>query len=216
MEQRIRNTLVLMKRSFALRKRIIEAWLWVDGRQPEMVLRALGSLQFVESVITRSGLLWLLQQDDPWILVSDTYKDRRLMLLQSWVRIVKSEGRAPTLMGGCRPIPFHTLVMKLDTWIMEQSESGCDAVMVRKLAMTLVTKGCIGSRFLGRLSDERLVKWFPESLHRAALGPLVLAARVRAEMECHHDTKRLRVTEALKPSVCLGGDGPLEELTGVA
>ena len=71
---------------------------------------------------------------------------------------------SPILIGGSTPVVFRSLVMGLETWLMEQADFELDDVMVGTMAMALATKSFTRPKMLGGLSGIDLVKWFPKEL----------------------------------------------------
>lgn len=208
-EAKARRASILTKCSFKLHTTIIKVWLWVGGVQLGAALRQLGAMQPIESVFAVSGLMWLLQVGDVWVLASEPYKQRRVILWSSLSRVVSSTEGSPILMDGYTPVAVRSLVARLEVWFVEQAGFDVDTTMVGKMVMMLATKGYTQSRMPGGVSNDELAGWFPKELYRTALKPLVPATRVRSEMVAHRDAKRRRAVEAMKRVSYIGGDAPL-------
>ena len=92
----------------------------MDSAHFEAALRQLGAMQPRETVLTTSGLMWLLQIDEFWVLVSKPYKQRMVAIPSSWSRVVKSMEGSAIMVGGYTPVAFRSLVMGLETPLTEQ------------------------------------------------------------------------------------------------
>ena len=196
--RKVRKVAALTGKAFKIRKKIIKAWMWSQPIVRERALRSMAHFVPEGLVLEFSVLLWVLRMDEIWVGISEQFQLRRLDLVKRWGRQAKGAHVDPFWLGCHSPVAFKQLVEELVAWMMHQAEYAFDPVMIKKIAIVLVVKGCTHHRLLGVVSDHSVPTWFHNEIHREAVKLLILAAKVRQDCAAQAQFMLRREVESLQ------------------
>ena len=211
--RKVREEASLTKKGFKIRKETINAWMWSQPAARENAVRSVARFTPTARVLEVSGLLWVLRMDEIWAGVPDQYHIRRKEVVKNWSRFSKGAHADPAWLGGHPPVVFKQLVEDLEAWLMHQAEFILDPVVVKKVAIIPVMKGCTHHRLLGGIGAHTVAAWFHKDFHREAVKPFILAAKVRQDCGVQGQFRLRREVESLRPRSFIGGEDPILNLS---
>ena len=205
-KKKAREEADLTKKASKIRKKIINAWMWSQPAIRENALRSMARFVPIGKVLEVSGLLWVFRMDEIWVGVPDPYQLRRQDLVKRWSRQTKGAHADLAWLGGHSPVVFKQFVEDLVAWMVHQAEYALDPVAMKKIAIVLVVKGCTHHRLLRGIGEQMVAAWFHKGIHREAVKPLILAAKVRQDCAAQAHPRLRREVGSLHPRPHVGGE----------